>query len=74
MRLFEDGWGFGGNAPNKLRPVLEARGVSMRATRAVGTAKSLFFMSQTQLAAVDERRRTWLDDVISLSFYVIRQE
>ena len=34
-------WGFGGNAPSKLRPVLKARGVSMRATRAGGTAKSL---------------------------------
>src|SRR6267154_1160356 len=34
--------GFGGNAPNKLRPVLKARGVSLRATCAVGTAKSLY--------------------------------
>jgi len=44
----KDGWidnetkrGFGGNAPNKLRPVLKARGVSLRATHAIGTAKSL---------------------------------
>jgi len=36
--------GFGGNAPNKLRPVVKARGVSLRATRAVGTAKSLSYM------------------------------
>ena len=50
MRLCKDGrrddimcnkWGFGGNAPSKLRPVLRARGASMRATRAGGTAKSL---------------------------------
>ena len=34
--------GFGGNAPGKLRPVLKARGASMQATRAVGTAISLF--------------------------------
>jgi len=36
-----DGWGFGGSAPNKLWPVLKARGVSLRTLRAVGTAKSL---------------------------------
>jgi hypothetical protein len=34
--------GFGGNAPNKLWPVLQIRGVSLRGTRAVGTAKSLW--------------------------------
>jgi hypothetical protein len=33
--------GFGGNAPNKLRPGLKVRVASMLATRAVGTAKSL---------------------------------
>ena len=32
---------FGGNAPNKLRPMLKVGGVSMRATHAVGMAKSL---------------------------------
>ena len=54
MRLCKDGrrddimcnkWGFGGNAPSKLRPVLKARGASMRATRAGGTAKSLLYIS-----------------------------
>jgi hypothetical protein len=33
--------GFGGNAPNKLWPGPKVRGVSLRATRAVGTANSL---------------------------------
>jgi len=33
--------GFGGRAPNKLRPVLKARGVSLQATHTVGMAKSL---------------------------------
>ena len=55
MRLCKDGrrddimcnkWGFGGNAPSKLRPVLKARGASMRATRAGGTAKSLYRIKQ----------------------------
>ncbi len=36
-----DGWGFGGNAPNKLWPGPKARGVSLQTPHAVGTAKSL---------------------------------
>ena len=33
--------GFGGGAPNKFEACGEGRGASMRATRAVGTAKNL---------------------------------
>ncbi len=33
--------GFGGNAPNKLRPMLKVGEASMRATHAIGMAKSL---------------------------------
>jgi len=39
--------GFGGKAPNKLRPVLKARGVSLQMTHAVGTAKSLSLVYKT---------------------------
>ncbi len=34
--------GFGGNAPNKLRPMLKVGGASMQVTHAVGMTKSLF--------------------------------
>jgi hypothetical protein len=34
--------GFGGNAPNKLRPMLKVGEVSMQVTHAIGMAKSLF--------------------------------
>jgi len=34
--------GLRGNAPNKLRSMLKARGVSLQVTHALGTAKSLF--------------------------------
>ena len=33
--------GFGGNAPNKLKAYAEGGGASLRATHAVGMAKSL---------------------------------
>ena len=41
MKSLRNRWGFGGNAPNKHRPVLQVREVSEQVTRAVGTAKSL---------------------------------
>jgi hypothetical protein len=34
--------GLGAMPPSKLRPMLKARGASMQATHAIGTAKSLF--------------------------------